>query len=73
MIIDIKDAKKQLSNHVDSLIERKEDIIYISKSGKPIAQLSLIKHENKRIGVAKNEMKGFILSLEDFNSIPTGF
>ena len=73
MIIDIKDAKKQLSNLVDSLIERKEDIIYISKSGKPIAQLSLIKHENKRISVAKNEMKGFILSLEDFNSIPTGF
>ena len=25
------------------------------------------------ISVAKNEMKGFILSLEDFNSIPTGF
>jgi len=71
MEISIYDAKTHLSNLIQQLVEEKEDVIYISKNGKPIVQLTLIKSKKtKRLGVAKKEMKGFDLSLEDFNSIP---
>ncbi len=71
MEISIYDAKTHLSNLIQQLVEEKEEVIYISKNGKPIAQLTLIKNINgKRVGVARNEMKGFDLSLEDFNNIP---
>ena len=71
MEISIYDAKTHLSNLIQQLVEEKEDIIYISKNGKPIVQLTLIKNKKtKRLGAAKKEMKGFDLSLEDFNSIP---
>ena len=71
MIISISEAKAHLSSLIQQLIEEKEDVIYISKNGKPIAQLTLIRNQkSKRIGVAKKEMKGFDLSLEEFNSIP---
>ena len=71
MEISIYDAKKNLSDLVQQLIEEKEDAIYISIDGKPVAQLTLIKNEkSKRTGAAKKEMEGFDLSLEDFNSIP---
>ena len=71
MEINIYDAKTHLSSLIQSLIDEKEDVIYISKNGKPVVQLTLIKQKNsKRIGAAKKEMKGFVLSLEDFNNIP---
>ena len=70
MEINIYDAKTHLSNLIQQLVEEKEDVIYISKNGKPIVQLTLIKNkQSKRIGAAKKEMKGFDLSLEDFNNI----
>lgn len=73
MEISIYDAKTHLSSLIQSLIDEKEEVIYISKNGKPIAQLTLIKQKNsKRIGAAKKEMKGFEISLEDFNNIPIG-
>ena len=72
MEISICDAKTHLSNLIQQLVEEKEEVIYISKNGKPIVQLTLIKNINgKRVGVARNEMKGFDLSLEDFNNVPT--
>ena len=71
MEISIYDAKTHLSKLIQQLVEEKEEVIYISKNGKPIVQLTLIRNKkSKRIGAAKNEMKGFTLSLEDFNSIP---
>ena len=71
MEISIYDAKTHLSNLIQQLVEEKEEVIYISKNGKPIVQLTLIRNkQSKRIGAAKNEMKGFTLSLEDFNNIP---
>lgn len=71
MEISIYDAKTHLSSLIQQLVEEKEEVIYISKNGKPIAQLTLIKNKkSKRLGAAKNEMKGFELSLEDFNNIP---
>lgn len=73
MEISIYDAKTHLSSLIQSLVDEKEDIIYISKNGKLVAQLTLIKQKNnKRIGSAKKEMKGFEISLEDFNNIPIG-
>ena len=73
MEISIYDAKTHLSSLIQSLLDEKEDIIYISKNGKPVVQLTLIRQKNsKRVGAAKKEMKGFDISLEDFNSIPIG-
>lgn len=71
MEISIYDAKTHLSSLIQSLVEEKEDIIYISKNGKPLVQLTLIKQKNsKRLGAAKKEMKDFDISLEAFNNIP---
>ena len=73
MEISIYDAKTHLSNLIQQLVEEKEEIIYISKNGKPVVQLTLIKSKKtKRLGAAKKEMKDFNLSLEDFNNIPVG-
>lgn len=73
MEISIYDAKTHLSSLIKTLVEEKEEVIYISKNGKPIVQLTLIRHKNnKRLGAAKKEMNGFDISLEDFNNIPIG-
>ena len=54
MEINIKDAENQFISLVQSLIDGKEDIIYISKDGKLVAQLTLAElSSSKRIGVAK--------------------
>lgn len=73
MEIDIYNADAELSSLIELLVEEKEKVIYLSKDGKPIAQLTLIKNENKRVGGAKEEMAEFDISLEDFNSISTDF
>ena len=66
----IYDAKTHLSNLIQQLLDEKEEVIYISKNGKPVVQLTLIKtKKSKRLGIAKKEMKGFDISLEDFNDI----
>ena len=70
MEMSIYDAKTHLSNLIQQLLDEKEEVIYISKNGKPVVQLTLIKtKKSKRLGIAKKEMKGFDISLEDFNDI----
>ena len=70
MEINIYDAKTNFSKLIQNLIDEKEDVIIISKNGKPVVQMTLIAKKNsKRIGSAKKEMEGFDMSLEDFNSI----
>ena len=70
MEINIYDAKTNFSKLINSLLEEKEDVIIISKNGKPVVQMTLINKKNsKRLGSAKKEMSGFDMSLEDFNSI----
>ena len=72
MEISICKARTKLSKLVQLLIDGKEDSITITKNGKPVVQLSPISKKNsKRIGIAKNEMKDFNISLEEFNSIST--
>ena len=66
------EAKTNFSKVVQDLIDGKEDMIIVSKNGKPAVQITLVSKKNsKRIGIAKKEMDGFDISLEDFNSIPT--
>ncbi len=70
MEVNIYDAKTNFSKLIQALIDEKEETIIISKNGKPVVQMTLISKKNsKRVGVAKKEMEGFDMSLEDFNSI----
>lgn len=72
MEISIYDAKSNFSKIIQSLIDGDEEIIVVTKNGKPVVQMSLISKKNsKRIGIAKKEMRDFDISLEEFNSIPT--
>ena len=72
MEMSLYEAKTNFSKVVQDLIDGKEDMIIVSKNGKPAVQITLVSKKNsKRIGIAKKEMDGFDISLEDFNSIPT--
>lgn len=72
MELSVSKAKNNLSKVIQSLMDGKEERIVITKNGKPVVQMTLYsKKDSKRIGIAKNEMKGFDMSLEEFNSIPT--
>ena len=72
MEISIYDAKANLSKIIQYLIDGKEECIVIKKNGKPVVQMTLIcKKSSKRVGIAKKEMEGFDISLEEFDSIPT--
>ena len=47
-----------------------EDVIIISKNGKPTAQITRIAKKNsKRVGAAKKEMEGFDITVDDLDSI----
>ena len=71
MEINIYDAKTNFSKLIQSLVDEKEEVIFISKNGKPIVQMTLINKKNtNRVGAAKKDMEGFDISLEEFNSIP---
>lgn len=72
MEISLYEAKTNFSKVVQDLLDGKEDIIVVSKNGKPAVQITLVAQKNsKRIGIAKKEMKDFDISLEEFNDIPT--
>ena len=71
MELSIYEAKSNLSKVIQSLLDEKEDVVIITKNGKPVVQMTLInKRNNKRIGAAEKEMKEFDISVEDLNSIP---
>lgn len=68
----IYEAKTHFSKIIQTLLDGEEELIIVSKNGKPVVQMTLISGKNsKRVGAAKKEMKDFDISLEDFNSIPT--
>ena len=72
MNLSLSEAKNSFSKVVQSLIDGDEETVIITKNGKPVVQImSLLKSNSLRVGVAKKEMEGFDLSLEDFNNIPT--
>ena len=71
MEIDIKNVESHLSKLIHDLENKKKDEIIISRNGFPIAKLILINNDvTNRIGIAKDEMKDFDISLEKFDSIP---
>ena len=58
-------------NRTHYILMIKEDSVLVTRYGKPYRLYSLAKNENhKRVGVAKKEMEGFDISLEELNSIP---
>ncbi|MBE6136493.1 MAG: hypothetical protein E7181_04425 [Erysipelotrichaceae bacterium] len=73
MIIDIKEAEASFIELMDLLIEGKEQEIIISKDSNLLVTLKPIPHVSNRIGVAKEEMKGRSITLEEFNSIDVNF
>ena len=72
MEMSLYEAKTNFSKIVQDLLDGKEDVVVVSKNGKPAVQITLVSQKNsKRIGIAKKEMKDFDISLEEFDSIPT--
>ena len=68
----IYEAKTHFSKIIQDLVDGKEEIIIVSKRGEPVVQMTLVAKKNsKRVGVAKKDMEGFDISLEEFNSIST--
>ena len=73
MELSLYEAKTNFSKIVQLLIDGKEEVIVVSKNGKPVIQLTPVsKKKSERIGIAKKEMKDFDISLEEFNAIPIG-
>ena len=71
MKVSVDNAKTNLSELVQALMDGKESSIIITMNGKPVAQMTPVQSfVSKRLGAAKEEMKGFDISLEEFDSIP---
>lgn len=72
MELSLYETKTNFSKVIQDLIDGKEETIIVTKNGKPVVQMTLVSKKNsKRIGIAKKEMQGFDMSLEEFNAIPT--
>ena len=72
MEITLYEAKANLSKIIQSLIDKKEEEIIISKNGKPIVQMTLIHKKNsKRIGVI-DKKNSLSITQEEFDSIEIG-
>ena len=71
MELNLYEAKTNFSRIIQLLIDGKEDSVIVKKNGKPVAQLMPItQKQSKRIGIAKKEMEGFDISMEEFDAIP---
>ena len=70
MEINIYEAKANFSKIIQMIADGTEDVIIISKNGKPTAQITkIVKKNSKRIGAAKKEMEGFDITVDDLDSI----
>ena len=70
MEINLYNAKTNFSKIIQQLIDGDEEIIIVTKNGKPVVQMTPIaKKISKRVGIAKNEMSIKDVSLEELNSI----
>ena len=71
MELNLYEAKTNFSRIIQLLIDGKEETVIVKKNGKPVAQLMPISQKkSKRIGIAKKEMEGFDISMEEFDAIP---
>lgn len=57
--MDIQEAKDDLPHLVNLLETRQEDVVYLTRNGFPLVQLSLISQKNpvKRIGAAEGRFR----------------
>ena len=70
MEVNIYEAKTNLSRLIQQLVDQEEDEIIISKNGKPMVSMKLItKNTTRRLGIAKKQMEGRSITLEELNSI----
>ena len=68
MEISLYDAKTQLSKLINMLESKDEEVVYICKHNKPVAQITLIKDKKvKRVGAAEGLWKS--TNLNEFNSL----
>lgn len=71
MELNLYEAKTNFSRIIQLLIDGKEESVIVKKNGKPVVQLMPISQKkSKRIGIAKAEMEGFDISMEEFDAIP---
>lgn len=57
-MVNMLDAKTNLSKLIKMLENREEDVIYIARDGKQVAQITLVpeKDVSKRIGIAEGDL-----------------
>ncbi len=57
--VNMLEAKTDLSKLVKMLETKQEDVIYLARNGKAVAQMTLIppKNTDKRIGIAEGKFK----------------
>ena len=65
----IKEIEKSFDDIVELLTTGKEECIIVTKDDIPVVKMISLTKKSKRIGIAKEEMSGFDLSLEEFDSI----
>ena len=62
--------RKNFSIIINLLSSGKEKTVIVTKRGKPFLLFTpFLNNSKNRIGIAKNEMEDFEISLQDFNSI----
>lgn len=69
IIIDYLEIQKNFCDVVQMILNGEINEVIVLKNNEPIVKISPFDGKSKRIGAAKNEMKNFDISLEDFNSI----
>ena len=72
MMVNMLDAKTNLSKLIKMLENREEDAIYIARDGVRVAQITLVpeKDVSKRIGIAEGELvlpEGFDEAFDGFD------
>lgn len=68
--MEINCSNKEITKAFDEIINKKVDSVVITKEGKPVAKIVPIEEKKpKRLGLLKNEMGDYDISLEQFNSI----
>ena len=72
MELSINEAQVKLVEIIDLILNGKEKSVIVTKNGIPVVQISpIVCNVSNRIGIAKKEMNGFDISLEEFNAIST--
>lgn len=65
----VEELSNTLEEVIDYLNAHKDEKLYITKEGRVVAVMTGISQDSKRIGIAKEEMDGRSITLEELNSI----